>query len=242
MERIPTVAIMGVNIAALDINKLIGFTKNNINELKGKYICVANVFTTVTAFENPDYLNVQNNSILTIPDGGPLASLGRRKGYDIQRITGQDYMHEVFKNGYKHFFYGSTQETLDKMKNVLKKQYPNINIVGMYSPPFRDLNGEEDCEIIDIINGTNPDFVWVGLGAPKQEYWMYNHREKINGLMVGVGAAFDYYAGNIKRAPEWMQKSNLEWLYRLIQEPKRLFKKYLVSNSKFVWNAIIKGK
>ena len=112
----------------------------------------------------------------------------------------------------------------------------------MYSPPFRPLTKEEDDEVIQMINEADCDFVWIGLGAPKQEIWMAEHKNRIKGLMIGVGAGFDYFAGNIKRAPMWMQKSNLEWLYRLIQEPKRLFKKYLVTNPKFIWHAMIRGE
>lgn len=112
----------------------------------------------------------------------------------------------------------------------------------MYSPPFRALSIEEDNEVIEKINETNPDFVWIGLGAPKQEKWMFNHQGSINGLMIGVGAGFDYYAGNIKRAPQWMQRCNLEWLYRLMQDPKRLFKRYFCTNIKFILYAYLLKK
>ena len=112
----------------------------------------------------------------------------------------------------------------------------------MYSPPFRPMTEDEDKAIVERINETEPDFVWVGLGAPKQEKWMAAHQGRVKGLMVGVGAGFDYYAGNIERAPEWMQKRNLEWVYRLIQDPKRLFGRYWHTNTKFIWNAMIRGK
>ena len=117
-----------------------------------------------------------------------------------------------------------------------------LKIAGSYSPPFRKLTGEEDCMVMKMINDAQPDFIWVGLGAPKQEYWMAEHHGKIDGFMVGVGAAFDYIAGNINRAPMWMQRCNLEWLYRLIQDPKRLFKRYVETNTKFIWHAYMKGK
>lgn len=122
------------------------------------------------------------------------------------------------------------------------RNYPGIQIAGMYSPPFRPLTDEEDAAVIKMINDAKPDFVWIGLGAPKQENWMAAHQGKIDGLMVGVGAGFDYHAGNIGRAPEWMQKSNMEWLYRLIQDPRRLFRRYWHTNLKFIWNAMIRGK
>ncbi len=112
----------------------------------------------------------------------------------------------------------------------------------MYSPPFRELTEDEDREIVERINEADPDFVWVGLGAPRQERRMAAHRGRVKGLVVGVGAPFDYFAGNIGRAPEWMQEHNLEWLYRLIQDPKRLFRRYLATNSKFIWNAVVRGK
>lgn len=238
---------MGVNIAAINMDWLLRYTKQNINALSGNYMCVSNVHTTVTAFEDPEYRAVQNGGIMAIPDGGPLSSVGRKRGFvNMQRITGPSYMEEIMKisveNDYRHFFYGSTTETLHKLKEVLKKNYPGIKIVGMYSPPFRNISFEEDKEIIEKINKTKPDFLWVGLGAPKQEKWMAAHYRKVNGFIVGVGAGFDYLAGNIKRAPEWMQKSNLEWFYRLKQEPFRLFSRYWHTNWKFIWHAYLKGE
>ena len=184
---------------------------------------------------------------MAIPDGGPLSSVGRKRGFsNMKRTTGPDYMKEILKisaeEGFRHYFYGSTERTLNKLSKILEKRYPNVQVVGMYSPPFRPLTKEEDEEVIRMINESQADFVWIGLGAPKQERWMADHKGKVKGLMVGVGAAFDYEAGNIERAPMWMQKANLEWLYRLLQEPKRLFKRYFYTNTKFVWNAVILKK
>ena len=244
---IPTVNILGVDIAAINMDWLLDFTNTHIKELSGDYICVANVHTTVTASDDPEYLAVQNGGIMAIPDGGPLSSVGRKRGAEhMERTTGPSYMGEILKisgeKGYRHYFYGSTPETLGKFRENLNRDYPGIQIVGMYSPPFRALTDEEDKEIIATINEANPDFLWIGLGAPKQEKWMAGHQGKVKGLMVGVGAAFDYFAGNIERAPEWMQKANLEWVYRLLQDPKRLFKRYFVTNTKFIWNAVVRGK
>lgn len=239
--------ILGVNVAVINMQMLVDYIIDNIKILYGKYICVSNVHTVVTAYENKEYQNVQNGAVLVIPDGGPLSFVGRRRGYrKMERTTGPDFMGEIFKisnkYGYRHYFYGSTNETLEKLEKEIYNKYGDICIAGMYSPPFRQMTDEEDFVIIEEINKHKPDFVWVGLGAPKQEIWMANHKDKINGLMVGVGAAFDYYAGNIKRAPKWMQKANLEWVYRLFQDPKRLFFRYFNTNFKFIWNAIILGK
>lgn len=145
---------------------------------------------------------------------------------ELFRISGQ--------KRYRHFFYGSTQQTLDDMRTALLRDYPDMVIAGMYAPPFRALTAEEDREITARINDARPDFIWVGLGAPKQEEWMYDHRGKLDAVAVGVGAGFDYLAGNIKRAPRLMQALCLEWLYRLMQDPKRLWRRYVTTNAKFL--------
>lgn len=246
-DEIPTCNILGVNIAAINMPWLVNYTDEHLKDLSGDYMCASNVHTTVMSYDDKEYCNIQNNGIMAIPDGGPLSSLGRKRGYDnMSRTTGPSYMEEIFKisksKGYRHYFYGSTNETLETMSEKLKEKYPGINIVGMYSPPFRHLTEEEDAEIVSQINAADADFVWIGLGAPKQEKWMAEHQGKVNGFMVGVGAGFDYFAENISRAPQWMQKMNLEWFYRLIQDPKRLFKRYLYTNTKFIWHAILRGK
>lgn len=246
-SQIPTCNIMGVNIAAINMEWLMKYLDKNLKDLSGDYICVSNVHTTVTAYEEPEYCAVQNGGIMAIPDGGPLSTVGRKRGHkNMERTTGPSLMGEIFKitveKGYRHFFYGSKQETLDLLEKKLNENYPGIQIAGMYSPPFRPLTDEEDAAVIKMINDAKPDFVWIGLGAPKQENWMAAHQGMINGLMIGVGAGFDYYAGNIQRAPQWMQKWNLEWVYRLIQDPKRLFQRYWHTNTKFIWNAVIRGK
>ena len=184
---------------------------------------------------------------MAIPDGGPLSTIGRKRGYkNMERTAGPSLMGEIFKisleKGYRHYFYGGKKETLGLLERKLQEHYPGIQIVGMYSPPFRPLTEEEDASTIKMINETKPDFIWVGLGAPKQEKWMAAHQGKIDGLMLGVGAGFDYYAGNIVRAPKWMQNSNLEWVYRLIQDPRRLFNRYWHTNIKFIWHAFFKGE
>lgn len=244
---IPTCNIMGVNIAAINMNWLLQYLDKNLADIKGDYICVSNVHTTVTSYDSPFYCEIQNGGLMAIPDGGPLSSVGRKRGHqNMERTTGPSLMGEIFKisveKEYRHYFYGSTEDTLKLLEKKLNENYPGIQIVGMYSPPFRVLTEEEDISIVDNINSAKADFVWIGLGAPKQERWMATHQGKIEGLMIGVGAGFDYYAGNIKRAPMWMQKCNLEWLYRLMQDPTRLFKRYFYTNIKFIWNAIVKGK
>lgn len=237
--KLKTCNILGVNINVTNMEETVKVITENLEDVKGDYICVSNVHTTVMAYEDESYQDIQNAGFMALPDGKPLSIVSKKKGFrEAERVTGPDLMEEVFKiseeRGYRHYFYGSTQDTLDLLKIKLKEKYPELKIVGMYSPPFRKLTIEEDKEIIKNINRVNPDFVWVGLGAPKQEIWMSEHKERVNGLMIGVGAGFDYHSGNITRAPKWMQTLSLEWLYRLIQDPKRLIRRYLITNSKFI--------
>lgn len=233
--------ILGVNILVADMERMVDFVEKNIRKLKGEYVCVSNGHTTVTAFEDEEYRRIQNGAVLNFPDGEPLSIVSRRRGFkEAQRVTGPDFMEQMFLKGHegdglRHFFYGGSQDTLDTLKTVLEEKYHGIQIAGMYSPPYRPLTEEEDKEAVKIINESNPDIIWVGLGAPKQEKWMADHKEKVSGLMFGVGAGFDYHAGKLKRAPKWMQKISMEWFMRLLQDPKRLWKRYLVTNIKFIW-------
>ncbi|MCQ2548463.1 MAG: WecB/TagA/CpsF family glycosyltransferase [Lachnospiraceae bacterium] len=232
--------ILGVKIAVTDMDKTMQDISSYLEQWRGKYICVSNVHTTIMAHDNEKYRNIQNDSVMSLPDGGPLSAHSRSHGNaEAKRVTGPDLMRECLKKsqetGWRHFFYGSSQKTLDMLKEKIEERYPGVVIAGMISPPFRDLTHEEEIRYTNEINAAKPDFVWVGLGAPKQEIWMAAHKDRINALMIGVGAAFDYESGNLKRAPKWMQKCSLEWLYRLIQEPKRLFKRYFVTNLKFIW-------
>lgn len=238
--------ILKTNINVTSMTDTLRYLTDNLEELRGKYICVSNVHTTVMSYENETYRNIQNSAAMVLPDGKPLSVVSRMRGFkEAQKVSGPDLMPEMFRlseeKGYTHYFYGSTEETLDKLKNALLVGYPKLKIVGMYSPPFRPLTEEEDEKIIQQINSMSPDFIWIGLGAPKQEQWMYAHRDKLCGVMLGVGAGFDFHAGTVKRAPIWMQKCGLEWLYRLTQDPKRLFKRYVVTNTKFLW-LILTGK
>lgn len=242
-----TCNILGVNIAVTNMKDTVDYIEKNLDELKGNYICVSNVHTTVMAYEEEAYRKVQNEGVLALPDGGPLSAVSRKRGFkNAERVTGPDLMGELFRiseeKEYKHYFYGSTDETLNIMEKKLKEKYPKLKIVGLYSPPFKKEISIELPQKIQEINNVNADFFWVGLGAPKQEIWMNLHKNKINSIMIGVGAGFDYYAEKIDRAPKWMQQNNLEWLYRLKQDPKRLLKRYLYTNTKFILNIIKKDK
>lgn len=239
MEELQHCEILKTNINVTNMSDTIKYIGEHLDDLRGKYICVSNVHTTVMSYENEEYRKIQNGAAMALPDGAPLSSYSRRKGYkQAQRVTGPDLMLELFaiskEKGYRHYFYGATEETLQSMKEVLERDYPGIEIAGMYAPPFRALTPQEDAQIVAKINESRPDFIWIGLGAPKQEEWMYQHMGQLQGVLIGVGAGFDYLAGYIKRAPRWMQRMSLEWLYRLLQDPKRLWRRYFTSNVKFI--------
>lgn len=234
--------ILGTNICVTSMDEVVQLMETNIEKYRGQYICVSNVHTTMNAFRDENYRRVQNEALMAIPDGKPLSLVSKRRGYlSAERVAGPDLMIRMFQESkeknYRHFFFGSSEETLAALKVNLNKDYPYLDIVGMYSPPFRPMTEEEDRDIIQRINETKPDFVWVALGAPKQEIWMNEHKNKINALMLGVGAAFDFSAGTVKRAPKWIQELCLEWFYRLLKDPRRLLPRYLSTNFSFLYYA-----
>ena len=239
MKKPFTNRILGVNIAVTNMREVVNLIVNNVTDLRGKFICLSNVHTTVMSEKDEEYRNIQNSAFLALPDGSPLALVQRLRGYrGAEQVAGPDLMPEIWKatehTELSHYFYGSTQETIEALHKTLVRKYPELKIAGMEAPPFRTLTDEEDRETVERINASGADFVWVGLGAPKQEKWMYDHRERIHALMLGVGAGFDFHAGTVKRAPSWMREHYLEWLYRLIQDPKRLWKRYVQTNGKFL--------
>lgn len=218
-----------------------------LNEMTGSsYITFSNVHVVVTGTKDEILRQAINEADVASPDGMPLVVAGKTRKLNIERCTGPDMMRTVFEKGmakgYSHYFYGSTEATLEVLEASMTERYPGNVIKGTCSPPFRPLTEEEDAAIVKEINDLDPDFVWVGLGAPKQEKWMHDHKTALKDcVMFGVGAAFDFHADKISRAPVWMQNSGLEWFYRLIKEPKRLFTRYMYTNFMFLVNMIRYG-
>lgn len=240
LKKLENYRILGTNINVTNMKQTVSYMRENLEALKGHYVCISNVHTTVMAYRNLEYRKIQNGAVLNLPDGKPLSIVQKLFGMrHAQRVPGPDLMPEIFalseREGYRHFFYGSKPQTLKALKKELQTKFPRLNIVGMYSPPFRSLTEEEDTKIIEKINKTKADFIWIGLGAPKQEEWMAAHEGKVCGLMLGVGAGFDFHARTVKRAPKWMQELCMEWLYRITQDPKRLLPRYLDTNFSFLY-------
>jgi N-acetylglucosaminyldiphosphoundecaprenol N-acetyl-beta-D-mannosaminyltransferase len=205
------------------------------------FIVQTNVYSLVSSQENPVYRETLSNADLSVPDGMPLVWLLRLKGARTRnRVYGPDLMlllcGEAAIRGWRCFLYGGKTGVPEMLRDKLMSRFPSLNIVGTYSPPFRELTDHEDAEICAMINKTKPDILWVGLGAPKQDIWMYEHRTKLDvSVMHGVGAAFDFLTGQVRQAPRWMMNAGLEWLFRLFQEPRRLWKRYTVTNLKFLY-------
>lgn len=206
---------------------------------ESRYICVCNVHSVVNTRQDSMFRQVVANADMATPDGAPIAWMLRRLGFSGQpRINGPDlmwrYCEQAALRGESIYLYGATPETLDLLQCRLVKAFPGLSIAGAWSPPFRALTKEEDELDVARINASGASTVWVSLGCPKQERWMADHRGRINAVMIGVGAAFDYHAGTIHRAPLWMQQNGLEWLHRLLSEPRRLWRRYLMTNTLFV--------
>ena len=209
------------------------------NARESRYVCICNVHSVTTALRDRELAQVFRESSTNTPDGAPVAWLLRRSGHGAQqRINGPDLMLRHAKraavSGQSIYLYGGRETTLKLLHDALIRRYPDLKIAGMHSPPFRALSPEEDQEDVDRINASGAGVVWVGLGCPKQEKWMAAHRGRIDAVMIGVGAAFDYHAGTIRRAPRWMRNAGFEWAHRLISEPRRLAWRYAVTNSIFI--------
>jgi len=241
IENPKSFRVLGVRVDAVQIRDVI--------ELMERWIaaCSACHFIAFTGMHgisetqsDPSFKQILNSADLVVADGMPLVWLGRWHGNAMRRrVYGPELM-ETFcrKTGplYQHYFYGGGPGVADRLADILKRRY-GVRTVGTYSPPFRPLTEEENVEEDRRIRAVAPDVVWVGLSTPKQERWMYEHRPRLPvPLMAGVGAAFDFIAGTVKQAPAWMHENGLEWFFRLVQEPRRLWRRYLVIGSKFVWN------
>ncbi|MBF0504286.1 MAG: WecB/TagA/CpsF family glycosyltransferase [Candidatus Omnitrophica bacterium] len=238
---VKTISLLGVHISRVNPFFAAGQICQWVTQKYHTYVCVAPVSTLVTAQRDSQYMSAVNGAGMVTPDGMPVVWLARAKGCrDIARTYGPDLMLEVCKQGQmmglRHFFYGSAAGTLEKLEQRLKADYPKIVIAGSFAPGFQENLGFRDQEAVDRINQTQADILWVGLGSPKQDFWMQNHRPLLGvPVIVGAGAAFDFLSGVKPQAPKWMQNSGLEWLFRLICEPRRLWKRYLVGNTLFIY-------
>jgi N-acetylglucosaminyldiphosphoundecaprenol N-acetyl-beta-D-mannosaminyltransferase len=238
-----TATVLGARIDVLSWEESIHRIATWGQRRESRYVCACNVHSIVTANADPVFREIINSADMATADGMPVAWSLRKLGFGKQeRINGPDLTWRLLEHaaagGQSVFFYGSSEQTLCLLKSKIEAAFPTLTIAGMLSPPYRPLTDAEDQQIIEEVNASEAALVFVGLGCPKQEVWMAQHRGKIKAVMLGVGAAFDYHAGTLRRAPVWMQRAGLEWAYRLLKEPRRLWRRYLSTNTQFLFSVM----
>ncbi len=242
---IPRHRILGVPLSAINYDLAIQQIDAWIEDSRHEFVTVTGVHGVMECQRDAELQAIFNDAGMVTPDGMPMVWLTRRAGFDhVSRVYGPTLMLKVCEHsvaqGYRHFLYGGNDGVAEELKAEMKRRFSGIQIVGTYCPPFRQLTEAEDEDVVSMINESAADIVWVGLSTPKQERWMAAHKNRINAnVMLGVGAAFDFHTGRVKQAPGWMQKNGLEWLFRVIQEPRRLWRRYLVNNSMFVFSLLM---
>ncbi len=234
-ETLPAPArvnILGVGVSAVNIGSAMATMARWIEQRTPHYVCITGAHGVIESQKDERLREIHNQAGMVTPDGMPLVWLSRlRRQRQVDRVYGPDLMAAVC-DGFRaqncrHFLYGGGPGVGEKLGDALRAKYPGITIAGTYTPPFRALTDEEDADVVARINDAQADIVWVGLSTPKQEYWMAGHIGRITApVMVGVGAAFDFHAGLKEQAPRWIQRSGFEWLFRLVTEPKRLWRRY----------------
>jgi N-acetylglucosaminyldiphosphoundecaprenol N-acetyl-beta-D-mannosaminyltransferase len=240
MADFPKGNILGVQVSAISMADALAVFNAWIHSRQPHYVCVTPAHSVMDCYDHPPLRDIFNHSGLTTPDGMAIVWLLHAKGFHfVERVYGPDLMREVCRQGvekgYRHYFYGGAPGVGEKLAAVLSEQFPGLQVVGVDSPPFRKLTvAEVDAEQARI-RAAQPDIIWVGIGSPRQEIWMSEHIHQINvPVLVGVGAAFDFLSGNKRQAPSWVQRSGLEWFYRLVSEPGRLWRRYLLGYPRFV--------
>lgn len=245
--NLPQVNILGVGINAITLPQAVAQIAGWIESRSRQYVSVCNVHTIMECQHHEVMRQAVNGAGLTTPDGMPLVWLGRwLTQREVSRVYGPDLMLALCalsaERGYSHYFCGGALGVPELLAERLQAKFPNLRVAGTYSPPFHPLSPAEESQLIERINQANPDIIWVGLGTPKQDLWMARYRERLNApVLIAVGAAFDFFSGRVPQAPRWMQRSGLEWFYRLLQEPQRLWYRYLVYNPWFVTLLVAQG-
>jgi len=238
--------VLGVRVDAVQIGDVIKKMEEWIERREeGHTIAVTGMHGVMEAMHDGEFGRILNGASLVVPDGYPLVVLGRRKGLALaRRVYGPELMEsfceETARKGYRHFFYGGAEGVGEELARRFAGRFAGMQIAGTYCPPFRALTEEEEREVREKIKASRANVVWVGLSTPKQERWMARNREALGvPVMVGVGAAFDFHTGRVAQAPRWMRENGMEWFFRLMSEPRRLWRRYLVNGSEFAWLVLL---
>jgi N-acetylglucosaminyldiphosphoundecaprenol N-acetyl-beta-D-mannosaminyltransferase len=245
LPSIRRVNVLGVGVSAVNIATALATLRHWIATRQCHYVCVTGVHGVMESQRDESIKRIHNRAGLVTPDGMPLVWLSWLAGErSVDRVYGPDLMlaccAESVAEGYRHFFYGGSPGVAELLSERLCARFPGLQVVGTYTPPFRPLSVDEEEGVARIISQAAPDIVWVGLSTPRQEQWMAEHVGRLGApVLIGVGAAFDFHAGLKQQAPRWMQRSGLEWLFRLSTEPRRLSRRYLVNNPAFLWHILL---
>lgn len=229
---LPRARIMGVNVSAITMADAVRTVEDWIGRRARNYVCITGVHGVIESQADPKLMAIHERAGMATPDGMPLVWMARKLGHgQTERVYGPDLMLQLTalsaKKGYRQYYFGGAPGLAERLRERLAERFPGLVVAGTFSPPFRASSPEEDDAIVRMINAARPDIVWVGLSTPKQEYWMAGHLDRIEApVMIGVGAAFDFLAGTKRQAPAWMQERGLEWLFRLLSEPRRLWRRY----------------
>jgi N-acetylglucosaminyldiphosphoundecaprenol N-acetyl-beta-D-mannosaminyltransferase len=241
MSAVPTFDVLGVPVSAIRMADAVATIDGWIRDRAPHYVCVTGVHGVMESQRDAELRAIHERAGLVTPDGMPLVWLAHLDGRsEVERAYGPDLLlaccARSLETGASHFFFGGAPGIADRLADRLRARFPGLAVAGTASPPFRALTPAEDAELVDAIDRAKPDIVWVGLSTPKQERWMASHVGRLRAAaLIGVGAAFDFHAGVKRQAPRWMQRSGLEWSFRLATEPRRLWRRYLVNNPSFVW-------
>ena len=236
------VNVLGVGVHAVNMDDALHVLRTAVQRGSKGLICATGVHGVMESKRDPLVRSIINKSLLTIPDGRPMMWVGRLTGHDrMTQVTGPDFMLEVcgrsVQLGYTHFLYGGKPGIAEELKQCLERKCPGIRIVGTYTPPFRPLSQAEQQQLREMISDSRPDIIWVGISTPRQECFMAEYLNRLDTkIMVGVGAAFDLHTGHLKDSPQWVKAAGMQWFHRLLQDPARLWKRYLVNGSSFLWN------
>jgi N-acetylglucosaminyldiphosphoundecaprenol N-acetyl-beta-D-mannosaminyltransferase len=234
--------VLGVKVSAIDLKIAVELAGRWIGTRKYGYVCLTGVHGVMEAQHDPELRRILNRAVINAPDGMPMTWIGRHQGFEkMDRVFGPDFMSAMCRLsvglGYRHFLYGGKAGVADSLGERLRSKFPGIRIVGTYTPPFGDLSQEDEADILARVRDSAPDIVWVGLSTPRQERFMAQYVDRIQvPLMVGVGAAFDFHTGRIRDSSDWIKRAGLQWFHRLLQDPGRLWKRYLRNNPAFLWN------
>jgi N-acetylglucosaminyldiphosphoundecaprenol N-acetyl-beta-D-mannosaminyltransferase len=234
--------VLGVKISAVDMNSAVNLADRWIAAGNPGYVCVTGAHGVIEAQSDPEFMRILNHAAITVPDGMPMAWVGWLQGHrTMDRVYGPDFMMALCKlsveRGYRNFLYGGKPGVAEQLRKSLLIKFPKLQLVGTYTPPFRALTPEEEEEIVKLVLDSEPHILWVGLGSPKQERFMARYHQRLRvPLLVGVGAAFDFHTGRLQECPDWVKRAGLQWVHRLMQDPKRLWKRYLNCVPAFLWH------